>query len=201
MYLLRPVFPGTICQVKCSREGGQAISSAELRINDEIRVREVRVIADGPNGNENLGVMSIRDALALAESRGLDLVEVSPNAKPPVCRIMDFGKFQYERQRRERKARKQQKTVEIKEIQLRPKTDDHHLSFKVRDARKWIEKGIKVKVRVRFRGRERDYPDIARERMEGIAAELKDVAVVEQVPSMEGNNMLMILAPITDKNK
>lgn len=145
--------------------------------------------------------MPTRDALEMAESRGLDLVEVSPNAKPPVCRIMDFGKFQYERQRRERKARKQQKTIEVKEIQLRPKTDDHHLSFKVRDARKWIEKGMKVKVRVKFRGRERDYPDIARERMVGIADELKDVAVVEQVPSMEGNNMLMILAPISDKSK
>lgn len=145
--------------------------------------------------------MPTRDALEMAESRGLDLVEVSPNAKPPVCRIMDFGKFQYERQRRERKARKQQKTIEVKEIQLRPKTDDHHLSFKVRDARKWIEKGMKVKVRVKFRGRERDYPDIARERMVGIADELKDVAVVEQVPSMEGNNMLMILAPISDKTK
>ena len=151
--------------------------------------------------NENIGVISTHDALEMAESRGLDLVEVSPNAKPPVCRIMDFGKFQYERQRRERKARKQQKSVEIKEIQLRPKTDDHHLSFKVRDARKWIEKGMKVRVRVRFRGRERDYPDIARERMEGIATELKEVAVVEQRPSMEGRDMLMILAPISDKNK
>ena len=151
--------------------------------------------------NENIGVIPTRDALEMAESKGLDLVEVSPNAKPPVCRIMDFGKFQYERQRRERKARKQQKTVDIKEIQLRPKTDDHHLSFKVRDARKWIEKGMKVRVRVRFRGRERDYPNIARERMEGIATELKEVAVVEQRPSMEGRDMLMILAPITDKNK
>lgn len=158
----------------------------------------MRVISDT---NDNVGVMDTRDALELAASRGLDLVEVSPNASPPVCRIMDFGKFQYERQRRERKARKQQKTIEVKEIQLRPKTDDHHLSFKVRDARKWIEKGMKVKVRVKFRGRERDYPDIARERMVGIADELKDVAVVEQTPSMEGNNMLMILAPITDKSK
>jgi translation initiation factor IF-3 len=146
-------------------------------------------------------VLSIRDALALAESKGMDLVEVSPQAKPPVCRIMDFGKFQYERQRRERKARKTQKVIEVKEIQLRPKTDDHHLSFKVRDARKWIEKGMKVKVRVRFRGRERDYPDIARARMEDIATELKDIASVEQAPSMEGNNMLMILAPLTDKSK
>lgn len=145
--------------------------------------------------------MSTRDALAIAENKGMDLVEVSPNAKPPVCRIMDYGKFQYERQKRERKARKQQKQVEIKEIQLRPKTDDHHLSFKVRDARRWIESGMKVRVRVRFRGRERDYPDIARDRMQAIAEELKDVAAVEQSPNMEGSNMLMILAPISDKKK
>lgn len=114
---------------------------------------------------------------------------------------MDFGKFQYERQRRERKARKQQKSVDVKEIQLRPKTDDHHLGFKVRRARQWIEDGMKVKVRVRFRGRERDYPDIARNRMQGIADELKDIAVIEQGPNMEGNNMLMILAPMNDRNK
>lgn len=147
------------------------------------------------DSNENLGVLTIQDALALAESRGLDLVEVSPNAKPPVCRIMDFGKFQYERQRRERKARKQQKVVEIKEVQLRPKTDDHHLGFKVRDARKWIEEGMKVRVRVRFRGRERDYPEIARTRLQGIADELKGVAIVEQPPTLEGSTMLMMLAP------
>ncbi len=131
----------------------------------------------------------------------MDLVEVSPNAKPPVCRIMDYGKFQYERQRRERRARKQQKTVEVKEIQLRPKTDDHHLGFKVRDARKWIESGMKVRVRVRFRGRERDFPDIARNRLLDIANELKDIATVEQYPSLEGSTMLMILSPANDKNK
>jgi translation initiation factor IF-3 len=180
--------------------GIDAISTQELRINDQIRVREVRLISDS---NENLGVLTIQDALALAESKGMDLVEVSPNAKPPVCRIMDFGKFQYERQRRERKARKQQKVVEIKEIQLRPKTDDHHLGFKVRDARKWIEEGMKVRVRVRFRGRERDYPDIARTRLQAIADELKGIAVVEQSPSLEGSTMLMVLAPASsaDKNK
>jgi len=169
-----------------------------LHINDQIRAREVRLISDT---NENIGVMSLSEALALAESRGLDLVEVSPNAKPPVCRIMDFGKFQYERQRRERKARKQQKVIEVKEIQLRPKTDDHHLGFKVRDARKWIEDGMKVRVRVRFRGRERDYPDIARVRLEAIAKELKEIATVEQAPSLEGSTMLMVLAPISDKKK
>jgi translation initiation factor IF-3 len=137
----------------------------------------------------------------MAEERDLDLVEVSPNADPPVCRIMDFGKFQYERQRREREARKQQKTIEVKEIQLRPKTDDHHLSFKVRDARRWIDEGMKVRVRVRFRGRERDYPDIAHERLQKIAEQLGDVASVEQPPLMEGNTMLMLLAPNPDKKK
>jgi len=137
----------------------------------------------------------------MAEEKNLDLVEVSPNADPPVCRIMDFGKFQYEKRRREREAKKQQKIIEVKEIQLRPKTDQHHLSFKVRDARGWIKQGMKVRVRARFRGRERDYPNIAMQRMLEIAAELQDVAVVEQQPLMEGNTMLMVLAPATDKKK
>lgn len=131
----------------------------------------------------------------------MDLVEVSSNADPPVCKIMDFGKFQYEKQRRERKAKKQQKVIEVKEIQLRPKTDDHHLEFKVRDARKWIEKGMKVKVRIRFRGREITHSEIGRDRLDKIAAELEDIAVIEQRPNMEGNSMLMILAPSTDKKK
>ena len=104
--------------------------------------------------NENHGVVPIQKALQLASERGLDLVEVAPTANPPVCRIMDFGKFQYERAKKEREARKQQKQVEVKEIRLRPKTDDHHRSFKVRDARRWLQEGMKVKVRIRFRGRE-----------------------------------------------
>ena len=137
----------------------------------------------------------------MADAKNLDLVEVSPNADPPVCRIMDFGKFQYEKRRREREAKKQQKIIEIKEIQLRPKTDQHHLGFKVVAARGWIKDGMKVRVRVRFRGRERDYPDIAQERMLQIASELQDVAVVEQAPTMEGNTMLMVLAPASDKKK
>lgn len=159
-------------------------------------MREVRVISDT---NENLGVMATRDALELAESRGLDLVEVSPNADPPVCRIMDFGKFQYEKARKERKAKKQQKVIEVKEIRLSPKTDDHHLSFKVRDARKWIGDGMKVRVRIRFRGREITHADIGRQRLQRIAEDLKDVAVVEQMPNMEGNTMLMVLAPAAEK--
>jgi translation initiation factor IF-3 len=174
------------------------ISASNFRINDQIRAREVRLITDT---NENVGIVSLRQALDMAEERDLDLVEVSPNTDPPVCRIMDFGKFQYERQKKEREARKQQKIIEVKEIQLRPKTDDHHLSFKVQNARRWIEEGMKVRVRVRFRGRERDYPAIAHERLQAIATELRDVATVEQPPLMEGNTMLMLLAPNPDKRK
>ena len=140
-------------------------------------------------------------ALEMAEAKNMDLVEVSSNTEPPVCRIMDFGKFQYEKQRRERKARKQQKIIEVKEIQLRPKTDDHHLGFKIRDARKWIEDGMKVRVRIRFRGREITHAEIGRQRLEMIANELKDIAVVEQMPALEGGSMLMILAPASDKKK
>jgi translation initiation factor IF-3 len=180
------------------REGYWAISAANYRVNDQIRAREVRLITDT---NENIGVVPYRTALEMAEAKNLDLVEVSPNADPPVCRIMDFGKFQYEKRRREREAKKQQKVIEVKEIQLRPKTDQHHLSFKIRDARGWIKEGMKVRVRVRFRGRERDYPDIAQERMLLIASELQDVAVVEQHPTMEGNTMLMVLSPASSSDK
>jgi len=142
-----------------------------------------------------LGVVPIDEALEKAEVAGLDLVEVAPNANPPVCRIMDFGKFQYEKQKRERKARKQQKTIQVKEIQLRPKTDDHHLSFRLKDARRWIEDGMKVRVKMRFRGREITHPEIGRERLDSIIEQMKDVAVVEQRPNLEGYNMTMILAP------
>ncbi len=125
----------------------------------------------------------------------MDLVEVSPNAEPPVCRVMNYGKFLYEKAKKERDARKQQTRIEIKEIRLRPKTTDHHRSFKVRDARRWLEDGMKVKVRIRFRGREIHYPEIAMEDMLKIAEELSDVGVVEQAAGMEGRTMLMVLAP------
>ncbi len=181
-----------------SGERIRAISAGDYRVNDRIRAREVRLITDE---NENIGVVSIQKALQLAADRELDLVEVAPNADPPVCRIMDFGKFQYERAKKEREARKQQKQIEVKEIRLRPKTDDHHRSFKVRDARRWLEEGMKVKVRIRFRGREITYPEIAHEMLQEVAAELDDIAVVEQAPNMEGRTMLMVLAPAPDKKK
>lgn len=151
--------------------------------------------ADG----ENVGVVSTEEALRIAQEADLDLVEVAPNAEPPVCRVMDFGKFLYERTKKEREARKAQVKVEIKEIRLRPKTTDHHRGFKVRDARRWLESGKKVKVRIRFRGREITYPEIALENLREIAEELSDVAVVEQNPSLEGNAMLMVLAPAKAK--
>lgn len=190
---------GTAALTAFVLERNREISSPDsLRINREIRAREVRLITDT---NENVGVVPLSRALELAESKNLDLVEVSPNADPPVCRIMDFGKFQYERARKERKAKKQQKVIEVKEIRLNPKTDDHHLSFKVRDARGWLQEGMKVRVRIRFRGREITHADIGRGRLEAIAAELNDVSVVEQMPSMEGTTMLMVLAPAADKQK
>ena len=151
--------------------------------------------------NENFGVVPLQKALQLAAERELDLVEVAPNAVPPVCKIMDFGKFLYERAKKEREARKQQKQIEVKEIRLRPKTDDHHRSFKVRDARRWLEEGMKVKVRIRFRGREITYPEIARDMLQQVAADLQDIAVVEQAPDMEGRTMLMVLAPAPEKKK
>lgn len=157
---------------------------------------EVRLI--GPDGN-NVGVVSIKEALRIAREAEMDLVEVAPNANPPVCRVMDVGKFLYERTRKEREARKAQTKIEIKEIRLRPKTNEHHRSFKTRDARRWLLAGMKVKVTVRFRGREITYPELALEDLREIAAELADVGTVEQSPNMEGRVMNMMLAPVPQK--
>lgn len=146
-----------------------------------------------------MGVVSTQEALKIARDASLDLVEVSPGADPPVCRVLNFGKFLYEKEKKERLARKAQTKVEIKEIRLRPKTTDHHRAFKIRDARKWLGEGMKVKVRIRFRGREITYPEIAREDLTQIAQELADIAVVEQQADMEGRTMLMVLGPAKKK--
>lgn len=142
-----------------------------------------------------MGIVKTVEALAIAQEQDIDLVEVAPNAKPPVCRLMDYGKFLYEAQKRERGARKSQAKVEIKEIRLRPKTGEHDINFKLRDARRFLERGAKVKVRIRFRGREITHPEVAKELMTRIADELGDVAEIEKRPSMEGMTMLMILTP------
>jgi translation initiation factor IF-3 len=173
-------------------EKERLISAINYRVNEAIRVPQVRLI--GPNG-ENVGVISTEEAQRMARDAELDLVEVAPNSDPPVCRVMDFGKFIYERSKKEREARKAQTKIEVKEIRLRPKTNEHHRDLKVRDARRWLESGMKVKVRIRFRGREITYPEIALTDLKEIAEELSDVAVVEQTPALEGRTMLMILGP------
>jgi translation initiation factor IF-3 len=142
-----------------------------------------------------LGVMSVREALDIARERDLDLVEVAPNAEPPVCRLLEYGKFLYERSKREREARRSQKSTEIKEIRLRPKTGEHDIAFKMRDMRRFLNSGAKVKVRVAFRGREITHAEVGRAMLERIAGEMSDVAAVEQRPRLEGRSMLMILTP------
>ncbi len=132
----------------------------------------------------------------MAQAKRTDLVEVAPNADPPVCRLMDYGKFLYEAQKRERSARRAQSQVEVKEIRLRPKTGEHDISFKLRDARRFLERGAKVRVRIRFRGREVSHPEVAKELLTRVAEELSDVAEVEKRPAMEGMTMLMILNPM-----
>ncbi|MBI3173366.1 MAG: translation initiation factor IF-3 [Chloroflexi bacterium] len=168
------------------------ISANEFRVNEGIRVPEVRLI--GPDGG-NVGVVPIRQALQIARDAELDLVEVSPNATPPVCRVMDFGKFIYERAKKDREAKKSQTKIEVKEIRLRPKTNEAHRGFKVDDARRWLLQGHKVRVTVKFRGREMDYPEIALEDLREIAQDLADVAVIEVPPQMEGRTMLVVLSP------
>lgn len=137
----------------------------------------------------------------MAYDAELDLVEVAPNSEPPVCRIMDFGKFLYERTKKERDARKAQTKIEVKEIRLRPKTNIYHQGFKVRDARRWLEEGNKVRVRIRFRGREIDYVDLALVDLRKVAEELSDVSAIEQPPAMEGRSVMMVLTPVKQGKK
>lgn len=169
-----------------------AISTTNFRVNELIRSNQVRLI--DANG-ENVGVVDINAALRMAREAEQDLVEVAPNADPPVCRIMDFGKFLFEREKKEREARKSQTKIEVKEIRLRPKTNVHHRDFKTQDARKWLQDGMKVRVSIKFRGREITYPELALEDLKEIAEELSDVGVIEQPPSLEGKMMGMMLAP------
>ncbi|WP_177567114.1 translation initiation factor IF-3 [Phascolarctobacterium sp.] len=172
------------------------ISKENLRINDEIRAREVRLTADD---GEQLGIMSSRDALALAQEKQLDLVEIAPNAKPPVCRIMDYGKYRYEQQKRDKEARKKQKTFDIKEVKLRPGIEDHDYTVKFKNAVRFLEDGDKVKVTIMFRGRELSHPELGEVLLKRMAEELKDTVVIERAPKLEGRNMIMIVAPKATK--
>lgn len=164
--------------------------SKNLRVNERIRVPEVRVIDE--NG-EQVGVMRTRDAQNLARQRNLDLVEVAPNSQPPVCRLLDYGKFRYEQTKKEREARKTQKVITVKEIRLEPKIADHDLQTKARQARSFLEEGDKVKVTVRFRGRELAHTEIGRDLLNQMIEILKDISALDQLPKMEGKAMTMIL--------
>jgi translation initiation factor IF-3 len=155
-------------------------------------VRSVRLI--NANG-EMIGVVTLRDALAAAEDAGLDLVEVSPNADPPVCKILDYGKFKYEAQKRANEARKKQKIIEVKEIKLRPNIDDNDYDVKLRNARRFLDEGDKVKVTMRFRGREMAHQDLGMNVLVKVRDDLQELAKVEQMPKLEGRQMVMVLAP------
>jgi len=162
-----------------------------VRTNERIRVREIRVIDDA---GQQLGIMPPPQALALAKQKGLDLVEISPTAVPPVCRIMDFGKYQYQEQKRAREARRHQKIIEVKEIKFRPKVDEHDYQFKKKHIERFLEEGDKVKVTIFFRGREMAHPDIGRRILERLVQELSGLAIAESMPRMEGNQMHTILS-------
>lgn len=164
---------------------------SDLMINEQIRDKEVRVI--GENG-EQLGIMSSRDALKLAEEAELDLVKIAPTAQPPVCRIVDYGKFKYEQLRKEKEAKKKQKTIEIKEIRLSPNIDTNDLNTKTNAARKFLTKGDRVKITLRFRGREMAHMNNSKHILDDFAEALADVAVVEKAPKVEGRSMTMFLA-------
>ncbi|MEM8980317.1 MAG: translation initiation factor IF-3 [Pseudomonadota bacterium] len=163
------------------------------RVNERIKAIEIRLI--GAEG-ENAGVVSPAKAMAMADEAGLDLVEISPNASPPVCKIMDFGKYKYEQQKRESEARKKQKTIEVKEVKFRPNTDTHDYDVKMRNVFKFLENGDKVKVTLRFRGREMAHQNLGRELLERVAEDTKDFGKVENMPKMEGRQMVMMIGPL-----
>jgi translation initiation factor IF-3 len=163
-----------------------------VRINRQIRISPVRVIS---SEGEQLGIMAVEEALAQAESEGLDLVEVAPSARPPVVRIMDYGKFKYEEARKARVARKKQHQIQIKEVKFRPGIETHDFEFKVRHARRFLEEGNKVKATMMFRGRQMAHPEHGLEVLRNLAGILDDIAKIEAHPSMEGRTMTMVLAP------
>lgn len=169
-----------------------ATISKEVRINDNIRAKEVRVI--GENG-EQLDIMPLSKALELAANSGYDLVEIAPNSNPPVCRVMDYGKFKFDQSKKEKEAKKKQKTITLKEMKLRLGIEDHDFKVKAKNIEKFLNEGHKVKVTIMFRGREMSHPELGEVLCRKLADYLKDVATVEKMPKHEGRNMIMMLAP------
>ena len=180
------------CFLFIQEKGVNIISKESMRINDEIRAREVRVTAE--NG-EQLGVMSLQEALAKALEANLDLVEVAPTAKPPVCRIMDYGKFRFDESKKAALARKNQKQVQVKEIKMRPATDEGDYQIKLRKLKEFLEEGDKVKVTLRFKGREMAHKELGMEVLKRVEKDLVEDAVVEQFPRLEGRQMVMMMGP------
>ncbi|WP_349254958.1 translation initiation factor IF-3 [Zoogloea sp.] len=164
----------------------------KLRINGEITAPEVRLT--GPDG-EQIGIVSLRAALEAADEAGVDLVEIAPMAKPPVCRLMDFGKYKYEEAKRAHEAKQKQKQIQVKEVKLRPGTDENDYQIKLRNLIKFLNEGDKAKVTLRFRGREMAHQEFGMRQLERIKADLEEIAQVEQMPKMEGRQMIMIIAP------
>ncbi|TMW71678.1 translation initiation factor IF-3 [Alteribacter natronophilus] len=165
-------------------------------VNDSIRAREVRLV--GANGDQ-IGVKSKREALEMAQNANLDLVLVAPNAKPPVCRIMDYGKFRYEQQKKEKEARKNQKIINTKEVRLSPNIEEHDFNTKLKNARKFLSKGDKVKAAIRFRGRAITHSELGKVVLERLAKECSDISTIESRPKMEGRSMFLVLAPTNEK--
>ena len=168
------------------------IINKDLRINEEIRVREIRLVS---SDGQQLGVVPIKEGLRIAVEQGFDLVEVASQAKPPVCRIMDYGKYKYEQSKRDREARKKQKVIEIKELKLRPKIEDHDFQVKVKNAQRFLADGDKVKVTMMFRGREISHSELGRSLSLKFFKLLEEQAIMEKEPKIEGRNMIMVLAP------
>jgi translation initiation factor IF-3 len=171
---------------------GGGIISKEVKVNKEIRARQVRVI--GENG-EQLGILHIKEALKEAEERSLDLVEVSPAAEPPVCKLMDYGKFRYEQAKKEKDSKFKRRTLDVKEVKLRPKIDDNDFNVKKNTAERILKTGNKVKITLMFRGREVVYTELGKQLMMKLSEELEPICTVERAPKLEGRNMIMILAP------
>jgi translation initiation factor IF-3 len=185
--------PESIRPVLFSQVSGERLINDKVRVNRQIRISPVRVIS--PDG-EQLGILPIERAQEIADEQGLDLVEVAPMARPPVCRIMDYGKFKYEEQRQAREARKKQHHVQLKEVKMRPGIEEHDFDFKIRHARRFLEEGNKVKLTMMFRGRQMAHPEFGRQVLDRVTSALQDLSKVEAQPTMEGRSMTMVLAPL-----
>lgn len=176
----------------CAKNFRRCQAISELMINEEIRDKEVRLIDE--NG-EQLGVVSGKDAIKLAMEKNLDLVKIAPQSKPPVCKIMNYGKYRFDQIKKEKEAKKKQKTMEVKEVRLSPNIDEHDLNTKLKNAAKFLEKGDKVKVSVRFRGREMTHTEIGKEVLNQFAQGISEVGAIDKAPKMEGRSMVMFLMP------